>query len=82
MFCFQMNAWYFVYFLWVICLLEIDIQGAKLVQEKTDCNCIFITSTGGIETLRERLEGRGNFHYFYFVYTLYCAISLKSDTDW
>jgi len=47
-----------------ICLLEIDIQGAQNVKEKTICNSIFIDCPGEnceskVEVLRGRLTGRG-----------------------
>lgn len=47
-----------------ICLLEIDIQGAQNVKEKTVCNSVFVDCPGEdaqakVEVLRERLTGRG-----------------------
>lgn len=42
-----------------ICFLEIDYQGALSFRESDiECNYIFITCKGGIDTLRTRLEGR------------------------
>merc|ERR1711925_29372 len=47
-----------------ICLLEIDFQGALLIQKKTVCNSVFIDcpgkdATAKVDVLRERLKGRG-----------------------
>lgn len=41
-----------------ICLLEIDVQGAENVKSKTECNSVFITCSGGFDTLESRLRGR------------------------
>ena len=44
----------------LICLLEIDFQGAQaiLAHPQLDAHQLFITCPGGVETLRERLQGR------------------------
>ena len=44
----------------LICILEIDVQGADIVKQagKLDANYLFITAEGGIDTLKQRLEGR------------------------
>ena len=44
----------------LICILEIDVQGAKTIKKsgKLNANYLFITTDGGLETLRKRLVGR------------------------
>ena len=44
----------------LICILEIDVQGAKIIKDsgKLDANFLFITTEGGLETLKKRLQGR------------------------
>lgn len=44
----------------LICILEIDVQGAKIIKDssKLDARYLFITCDGGLETLKKRLTGR------------------------
>eukprot|EP01083_Nonionella_stella_P169294 573781_1 len=44
----------------LICILEIDVQGANIIQStgKLKANYLFITCDGGIDTLKKRLMGR------------------------
>eukprot|EP00466_Bigelowiella_natans_P019110 jgi/Bigna1/68034/fgenesh1_pg.5_\ len=45
-----------------ICVLEIDVEGAQSVARTCcaeDVRYVFITSSGGFQTLQERLRGRG-----------------------
>ena len=44
----------------LICILEIDVQGAKIIKDagKLTANYLFITCDGGLETLKQRLKGR------------------------
>eukprot|EP01084_Bolivina_argentea_P068399 124509_1 len=43
-----------------ICILEIDVQGAKIIKDsnKINSNYLFVTTKGGINTLKKRLTGR------------------------
>ena len=44
----------------LICILEIDVQGAKIIKDadKLEAHYLFITCDGGLETLKKRLMGR------------------------
>ena len=44
----------------LICILEIDVQGAKIIKDsgKLTANYLFITCNGGLDTLKQRLKGR------------------------
>jgi len=44
----------------LICILEIDVQGADIIKkaDKLDARYLFITAQGGVDTLKQRLEGR------------------------
>eukprot|EP00484_Ammonia_sp_Unknown_P020188 CAMPEP_0197035132 /NCGR_PEP_ID=MMETSP1384-20130603/13000_1 /TAXON_ID=29189 /ORGANISM="Ammonia sp." /LENGTH=727 /DNA_ID=CAMNT_0042465147 /DNA_START=15 /DNA_END=2198 /DNA_ORIENTATION=+ len=44
----------------LVCILEIDVQGAKIIKDsgKIDANYLFITCEGGLQTLTKRLTGR------------------------
>jgi len=44
----------------LICILEIDVQGAKIIKESNKLNAkyLFVGITGGMTKLRKRLEGR------------------------
>ena len=44
----------------LICILEIDVQGAKIIKDsgKLEANYLFITCDGGLQTLKKRLQGR------------------------
>ena len=43
-----------------ICLLEIDVQGAQAIKNSDiKAHYMFISCSGKIDTLKERLEGRG-----------------------
>ena len=44
----------------LICILEIDVQGAKIIKDagKLNANYLFVTCGGGLETLKQRLKGR------------------------
>lgn len=44
----------------LICLLEIECNGASKIQKdgKIDCNYLFITTSNGIDTLKERMISR------------------------
>ena len=42
-----------------ICVLEIDIKGAKQIKDKHDANFLFITCQDPLNTLEQRLKGRG-----------------------
>jgi len=41
-----------------ICLLEIHYTAAIKITKLIECNCIFVTTSGGLETLKHRLIGR------------------------
>ena len=44
----------------LICILEIDVQGAKIIKDagKLEAHYLFITCDEGLETLKKRLMGR------------------------
>jgi len=41
-----------------ICLLEIHFTAAIKIRKLLQCNCIFVTTSGGLTTLKQRLIGR------------------------